>query len=593
MFGAGALAFTALGAAGAWALKPAPAVSNVVGRFSYTLPDGVLFTRGGRQNVAISPDGAHIAFIAANQIYLRRMGDLNAQPIRGTDVDPVDLAFSPDGQSIVFFAPSTPRGSLSTGHLKKVAIAGGPLFSLCPAADPFGIRWQGRRIVFGQGGKRFLAVPDTGGTAETLLEVKDQTELIAQPQLVNDDRDLIYTLRSPEDLWDSAQVVTEPVGGGARRVLAARGTDGRLLPTGHLVYVADNTLFAQPLSVSLAPIGGPVPMVEGVQFSLNTTGVGRYGISENGTFVFVPGTTDSATDLIWVDRNGNTEKLGAPTQRYTYPRLSPDGTRVAVSSGGNDGDIFVWDIGRKVFSKLTQGPADDDFVEWTPDGRHVIFRSIRDGHWDLFKRAADGTGTLEQLTQTPEQEVPYGVLPDGRVVMNVSPAGVSVLLLHLFAPGGKPVPLLDGAARRDFLATVSPDGRWIAYVSSESSAQNEVHVRPFPDSSAGHWQISSGGGNKPAWSRSGRELFYTAGNPLRLFSVPIQPTTGPTFTYGTPAPLLDVSTYRFNLVGRPYDVSLDDRRFLMHSRPGQGVEDQTIVIVTDWFDELKAKAAAR
>ena len=595
VFAAGALAFAVFGAAGAWALKPAPAATNIVGRFSYQLPDGVLFTRGGRQNVAIAPDGSQIAFIAANQIFLRRIGDLEAQRIRGTDVDPVDLAFSPDGKSLVFFVPTVAGGTLNEGHLKTVAVTGGPLVSLCPAAEPYGVRWQGRRIVFGQSGKRILAVPDTGGTPETLLDIGEEPGLISQPQLVNGDADLIYTFKPPQSLWSGAQVVTEKAGGGQRRVLVPTGTDGRLLSTGHLVYVANDTLFAQKMTSSLAATGGPVPMVEGVQFSVNTTGVGRYAISDNGTLSFVPGSSEGRNELVWVDRKGNVENIGARMQPYTYPRLSPDGKRIAVSNGGVSGDIFIWDIERKLLSPLTQGPEDDDFVEWTADSRHVIYRSSRAGSAaDLFKRAADGTGSVEQLTQTPDDELPYAVLPDGRVVLNVTAPGRIDLLMHLFTPGGgKPVPLAAGPNRRDYLGTVSPDGRWIAYVSDENGAQNEVHVRPFPNTGAGHWQISSGGGNKPAWSRSGRELFFTARNPTRLFSVPVQASTGPTFSYGAPAALLDVSTYRFNQVGRPYDLSLDDQRFLMVSRPGQTAEDQTIIIVTHWIDELKAKTSIR
>jgi hypothetical protein len=592
-FGAGALVLAALAAAGAWALKPAPEVTSVVGRFLYRLPEGVSFTRGGRQNVAISPDGTKIAFIAQNQIYLRRFGELDAQPIRGTNVDPVGLAFSPDGESLVFFSPTTPFGSLSSGNLKRVAVTGGALSQISPAGDPSGIVWQGNRIVFADL-KSIQTVPDTGGTPETLLTLDPAAgEEVSQPQLVNDGRDLIYTVRRRELTWDAAQVVTQPAGGGPRRVLVQTGSDGRLLPTGHLVYVSNNTLFAQAMGPSLEPIGGAVPVVEGVQFSLNTTGVGRYAISDTGALVFVPGSGEITNELAWVDRKGVVEKVGAPVRAYEYARLSPDGTRIVASENTGDNDLLVWDIGHRILGNLTQGPDDDDYPVWTRDSRYVVFSSSqRGGKPDLFRRAVDGTGSLEQLTKTPAGEAPYAFLSEGRLLILHHPAesrDVVDVRLHALTLGTEQnsVPLIPESSGVQWNAEISPDGRWIAYVSMEGGAQ-EVHVRPYPKTDAGHWQITSGGGNKPGWSRSGKELFYT--NAGRLHAVPNLTRPGSaTFEYGPSAPLLDVNPYRFNVTGRPYDLSLDDQRFLVVTRAVQANEDRTIVIVTNWFDELKAK----
>ena len=598
VFGGATLAVAAVAALGAWVLKPAPQIANVVGRFLYKLPEGVQFTRGGRQNIAISPDGTKIAFIAQNQIYLRKLGELDAQPIRGTNVDPVGLAFSPDSESLVFFAPSTPGASLSNGSLKRVAATGGALSTICPAGDPSGISWHGDRIVFAEL-TRIKTVPDTGGNPETVLTLDpEKGEELSQPQLVNHGRDLIYTLRQRDVLWDAAQVVTQPVGGGSRRVLVQTGTDGRLLASGHLVYVSDNTLFAQPMSPSLEPLGGAVPMVEGVQFSLNTTGVGRYGVSDTGALVFVPGSGEVSNELAWVDRKGNLEKIGAPIRAYEYPRLSPNGARIVVSESTGDRDLLVWDIANRILSKLTQGPEDDDYPIWTRDSRYVVFSSNSPGSApDLFRRAADGTGSLEQLTKTPAGEGPYAFLPDGRLLISYDPpgsAGVNDIRVHALTLGDESnsEPLIPGSTAVQYNAEISPDGRWLAYVSREGSTTTEVHVRPYPNTDTGHWQITSGGGNKPAWSRSGKELFYTATG--RLHVVPVQTSPGnPMFAYGASTVLLNVNALRFNITGRPYDLSLDDQRFLVVTRSVQAIEDQTVVIVTHWFEELEAKARAK
>ena len=593
-FGAGALAVAALAALGAWRLKPAPVVTNVVGRFLYELPEGVQFTRGGRQNVAISGDGTKIAFIARNQIYLRKLGELDAQPIRGTNVDPVGLTFSPDGESLAFFAPAFPGASLSSGNLKRVAVTGGALTLICAAGDPSGIGWQGNQIVFAEF-KSIKTVPDTGGTPETLLTLDPaKEELLSQPQLVNNGRDLIYTLRPKDVLWDAAQVVTQPVGGGPRRILVQTGTDGRLLASGHLVWVSANTLYAQAMSPALEALGGPVPMVEGVQFSLNTTGVGRYAIADSGALAYVPGSSDVTNELAWVDRKGNVEKIGAPIRSYEYPRLSPDGTRIVANESSGDRDLLLWDIARRTLSKLTEGPDDDDYPIWTRDSRYVVFSSNAGSNpSDLFRRAADGTGRLEQLTNTPEGEAPYAFLPDGRLLISHDPPGdrgVNDIRLHVLSLGAeqKSQPLIAGASAVQWNAEISPDGRWLAYVSVEGSTTAEVHVRPYPNTDGGHWQITSGGGSKPAWSRSGKELFYAATG--RLHAIPVLTSPGSsTFAYGPSTSLLDVNAFRFNVMGRPYDLSLDDQRFLVVTRPVQAVEDQTIIIVVHWLEELRSK----
>jgi Tol biopolymer transport system component len=318
--------------------------------------------------------------------------------------------------------------------------------------------------------------------------------------------------------------------------------------------------------------------------------------------VFAPGTSDQTSDLIWVDRSGHEEPTGAPPLAYAYPRVSPDGTKIVLNTTDGDLDIYVWDIARKTMTKLTSGPDRDAYAVWTPDGRSIVFSSVSTNlSGDLYRRAADGTGSAERLTDSPESEAPQMVLADGRRVLVRSMTGSLVqgeLQVWPLEPGGKPEPVFAKPPAAQVSGEVSPpDGRWIAYESPEGSTRPEIHVRPFPATDSGHWQITSGGGSRPMWARSGRELLFQSGiGPnARLMSVPVQtaPSGGP-FTYGTAAPVTDLSKYRQGAVGRSYDIFPDGQRFVMLKQVGLDPNERlSLTIVTHWFDELRARVKAK
>ena len=592
-----AIGLAAVAAAGAWWLKPAPATSIIVTRFTHQLPAGQVFTRTGRRTVAVSPDGTKIAYIANSQIYLRQMQELVAQPIRGTDVDPLDLAFSPDGQSLAFIVPATTGGGFEGATLKKISVTGGAAVPLCPAGPSFGVRWQEGRILFSLG-DRILAVPETGGTAEVLVKAADG-ETLAQPQLADHGKALLYTVRAKRP-FDDAQIVVQPTGG-ARRVLIEGGFDGRVLPTGHLIWMRDNTLYAQAIDLaSLQLAGGRVPMVEHVRQAV-TSGTGQFQVSDDGTLVFAPDLGGATADLVWVDRAGREESTGAPAQSYTYPRLSPDGTQIVAATTEGDADLWIWDLARKIPRKLTSGPDTDLYPVWTPDNRAIVFRSgPSGGQIDLYRRMADGTGTLERVTETAEAETPQMAFPDGRVLVRITASDIAprgVISILPSAKGAKPEPVFATLPAAQTSAEISPDGHWIAYQSPEGSLRDEVHVRPFPNTDGGHWQVSSGGGDKPVWDRSGRELYFhgvgAAGS--RLMRVDVQPwRAGGPFVYGTPELLFDVTKYTLASIGRNYDVSPDGKRFLLIKPAGaDNTTSQSLTIVTGWFDELRARAKGK
>jgi serine/threonine-protein kinase len=373
------------------------------------------------------------------------------------------------------------------------------------------------------------------------------------------------------------------------------GSDPRVLPTGQLVYIHDGTLLAVPFdNKRLTVKGGPVPIVEGVTETGNTW-AGQFAISSEGTLAFKPGTMAAAappSTLIWVDRQGHEQPISAKPRAYAYPRLSPDGTKIAVGSTDEENDIWVFDIVKETLTRLTFGPAFELHPAWTLDNKDVLFSSnpsanLAAAPTDIFRKAADGTGATEALTHGPGGGFPMGVSPDGKSLVfrryNGNP-GLYVLPLE---PKGEAHALIADSKFSIMNAQISPDGRWIAYDSNESG-RYEVYVRPFPAVDTGRWQISAEGGSRPLWARSGREIFFlNAAN--RMMAVPVP--AGPSFTYGKPEALFDFTPYvSATVTGRMFDISPDGKRFLTAKPVGSvGAAHPSIVVVSHWFDEVKAR----
>ena len=612
-----AVALAAATGAAIWWLKPAPPVAHVVTRFGYSLPEGQTFTRTGRHDLALSPDGTQLAYVANQQLYLRAMDQLEAQPVRGTNEDPMEPVFSPDGQWLAYFVPAGGAGASASGGtwvLKKIAVAGGAPVTLGQLGTaPFGVtwsKWSNGTIAFGMNGGKMYgieAVPDSGGTVRTLLTVDPKKERVAQPQLLADGKHVLFvSVPSAGSSGGEGQIVVQNLDGKDRRTLVNGGTDPRLLPAGQLVYMHDGTLLAVPFDTNrLAVTGGPVPLVEGVT-ETSASWAGQFAVSSEGTLAFVPGAAGSGAGqrgLVWVDREGHEQPISAKPRAYSSARLSRDGTKIAVSSRDEESDIWVFDLAKDTLTRLTFGPAFDDFPVWTPDNKYVIFSSgpAAPGpnvQGEIFRKAADGTGTAEALTQRLEGGYPISLSPDGKSLVYVKGSTSAGLFVLPLEPRGEPAreahALIADPRFNQFSGEISPDGRWIAYSSNESS-RFEIYVRPFPAVESGRWQISSEGGTEPVWSRSGRELFFlTAENRMAAVPVPAGAAlTNGGFTYGKPQLLFDASLYVRDVTIRP-DISADGKRFLMVKvvAGGDKAARPSIVVVSHWFDEVKARMPA-
>ena len=308
---------------------------------------------------------------------------------------------------------------------------------------------------------------------------------------------------------------------------------------------------------------------------------------------------------MWVDLEGKEEPLAVRPNAYRWPRVSPEGNRVVIAVEDSDfvldpgtSDVWTYDLVRGVLTQLTFDTAFDGRPMWTPDGRRVVFLSRREGGANnLFWRAADGTGSVERLTTSPNTDFhfPYSFSLDGKNLLfqHATPreTGSYEADIYMLSMEDRKIQPLVADASQQQHAAVSPDGRWVAYTSRESG-QNEIYVRPFPNVDDGKVQISTEGGRDPVWNPQGRELFYMlntarpfyGGNETAMLRVRYE--TEPTFTPGSPEVLFTRISHGGG--GRQFDIHPDGKRFLMIKEGGPtGQAQQELAIVLNWFDELK------
>ena len=317
-------------------------------------------------------------------------------------------------------------------------------------------------------------------------------------------------------------------------------------------------------------------------------GFGHYSVGANGTLFYLPiPSGDERRSLVWVDRQGNEEPIVVDARPFSSPHLSPDGRQIVIEVGesstalaqtGDNPDVWIDDLQQEALTRFTFDPAGDSAPLWTPDGERIVFASSRDGDVEnLVWKVADGSGQVERLTEGPERKTPWSFSPDGGTLLLLQQRDLRTLAMN---GDGQAEILLQFA--RD--ATVSPDGRWLAYVSRESG-QEGVWVRPFPNVDDGLWPISNGPGGSPVWGPDGDELFYLtrtdSNTPATMMAVAYEAER--TFRPAPPVRLFDGPYY---LSRRSFDVSGDTGRFLMIREPS-GAGQAEMIVVQNWVEELK------
>jgi Tol biopolymer transport system component len=547
----------------------------------------------------LSPDGILLAFVGRTRpaapplLYVRRLQELEASPLPGTE-GARNPFFSPDSQWIAFFAG---------GNLKKIAVTGGATLTLCSARNDRGGTWtEDGALLFAPDsseGVGLSQVASAGGTPEVLTTPDPAAGEFTHrwPQALPGGKAVLYTASARMGSFNDASIIAERLPRGPKKVLLRGGYHGRYLPSGHLVYIHDGTLFAAAFDLDrLEVIGSPAPAVEGVMSSPLTAGA-QFANSDRGALVYLAGKAiDEPFAINWVDRAGKSAPLLSALRNYAWPRFSADGRRLAVDViERNQRDVWVYELGRGSLSRLTFDQSEDTRPAWTPDGQRVVFASARSGRgtWNLFWQRVDGTGEAERLTDSENRHFPGSWHPSGRflafVERNFQKGTLDLLVLPMEgdeASGlrpGKPTAFLNTPFAENN-PRFSPDGRWLAYESDESG-RLEVYVRPFPGP-GGKWQVSTEGASNPMWSETRHELFYFALD-QRIMVAPYT-VEGDSFRADKPRSWSE-APLQVRPGPRSFDLHPDGQRFAVVSvPPGQpeATEDR-VVFILNFFDYLR------
>jgi serine/threonine-protein kinase len=584
--------------AGAAVWKLRPAAPLLVTRFTVTLPQGQTFTATGRPVVAISPDGTQIVYVANQRLYRRALSELEAHPIPGTEIwqNVANPVFSPDGQSLAFFA-------VSDLTLKKIAVSGGAAITLCPVtAGIGGMSWGENGIVFVTGSPGIQRVSENGGKPELLAAVGNG-EFVARPQILPGEDALLYSVATNGE-WDKAKIYVQSIKpGSARKQIIDGGTDARYVPTGHIVYAYQGTLFAVPFDLKrLQVTGGTVPVVEGVRRATNNA-TAQFSFSNTGSLIYIPGPANASGGadrvLAMLDtKTGALERLKMPAKAYAFARLSPNGKQLAVSTDDKDTNIWIVDLAAGTAPRqLTLGGA-NRYPLWSADGKWVAFQSDREGDLGIWWQKADGTGTAGRLTKAGQglAHIPDSWSPDGKNLSYTAVKGASEGAVWILSVSDKQaVVFAEKAGALIGRSAFSPDGQWLAYQSSETAitstsggAPFTVFVQPFPATGA-KYPIARGG--QPFWSRDGRRLIY---NPAAGQIAEVGIVTKPSFSFSEPTikGLAGLQSKNPATDPRVWDVAPDGERVLgvtdsSNGDPSAATAAPQIQVVLNWFTDLQ------
>jgi serine/threonine-protein kinase len=575
-----------LGVVALWGwLRPIP---KPVARYSIALPEEEALTGGSGSRIEVSPDGSRLVYVGVGEqntrLWVRNRDQLHATPLPGTDGADAPF-FSPDGSRVGFYA-------VAEGEWRVASLGGGPPITVADSGTRRGGgSWGPDGYLYIAGdprGSGLVRVAASGGSPEavTMIDSTQGEEAHLRPEVLPGGRGVVFSVVRGGLVnlteWD---IAVADLTTGTHTVLL-RGVRARYAASGHLLYVtADGTLMVVPFDeTTLAVTGDAVALVEGLRVGF--AGSMDLAISATGTLFYTTGGVGEGllAELVWVTRDGTAEEIDPGwTGTFTWPKLSPDGTQLAVSiAANNEEQIWIKQLDRGPLPKLTFAGSLNYRPAWTADGRSVAFVSAGGGTRGLYVKRADGTAPAELLLdeERPIDEVTYS--PDGEwLVYRVgSGAGRD---LYARRVGAESAVALVATAFEETSPALSPDGRWLAYASNESG-RYEVYVRPFPNTNDGRWQVSTDGGIEPVWAHSGRELFYRGGQ--NLMSVEV--LQGPTFVTGERRLLFSTQQFRSSQNHQRYDVTPDDQRFVMIGNL-RGQEASELIVVENFFEELKAK----
>jgi DNA-binding winged helix-turn-helix (wHTH) protein/Tol biopolymer transport system component len=562
-----------------------PPVRPVRFEIPVTMGAGPAFRQLSRP--AISRDGTRLAYVVGGpdgpQLHVRDLASPEAVRLSGTDGAGQPF-FSPDGQSIGFFARNQLlRVDLATGHVTR----------LCPASGASrGATWgMDDRIYFSAPYSGISVVPASGGQPKALTEVGPDEVAEGYPELLPGERHLMFS-RWDTEVVDDAKIEVLSLDGRERRTLFEGGYAAKYVP-GHLVYVRRGALVAVPFDASgLRLTGTPSEVMEGIAF-VATTGQAFFDVSLSGMLAYFPGAAldHVPTSMVWIEpTDRKRQAVEAPSGFYIDPVLSPDGRRLALAPNyGSHQDIWVGDLTRGTWTRLTVNPRNDNAPVWRPDDPAAILFSMGRGGThpaDLFSVPADASHPPELIYESAYPKFASSSSAAAGLVAFTEFRPDTKTDIWLLQLGAKPVarPFLK-TPFWESTPTFSPDGAWLAYESDESG-RSEIYARAISGSS-GKWQISNGGGDRPRWSRDGRQIVYRCGKRMMAAKVAI----GAALTVDRPGVLFEGAFEEGGLVTPNYDIAPDGRFLMIEPSPDQAPAATHLVVIDNWFTELRQKLA--
>jgi eukaryotic-like serine/threonine-protein kinase len=562
----------AVAAIGMWGfVGPTSMEAPAVKRFTIELPEGKRLPPAEWNRIAVSPDGRNIVYPVLeddgrSQLYLRPIGEIEPRALAGTE-GARNPFFSHDGQWIAFEAD---------GKLLKTSVQPGAIPSaICDVLNMYGASWEPDGTIFFSDTSKLYRVASSGGVPAPIGDGAAPNTFRLFGDVLPGGKAVLFTDAEGPGNEPVSMLSIETL---EKKTLIEGGTHPRYVSTGHILFASADAIMAAPFDPKRLAVTGPaLPVIR----DLKTWELGagpRFDVSDHGTLVYIPLTSGTeGASLSVVDRGGAVVPVRShlAPDIYLHPRFSPDGGRVALSRGF--ADIWVIDLHRDTMERLTFGEGKNFRPVWSHDGKRIYFNSNRESDVDrIFWLAADGSGAVEVLSRAGTNTAPTAASSDGTVLLfqqlnEKKNYDIGVLPLQ---SEGEPQVLL-GTPFNELGGVLSPDDRWVAYVSDESG-RSEVYVRPFRGSGE-RFLASTSGGVEPMWSRDGGELFYRNG--YKLMAIPVSPEPG--LTLG-PATTVFERPFRTGTASAQYDVAPDGSFVLVVV-----ASSSRLHVVLDWFEELK------
>jgi eukaryotic-like serine/threonine-protein kinase len=501
-------------------------------------PPGASFLVSG--GFAISPDGSLVVFSARNdagteQLWLQSLADGSVRPIAGTEKGKYPF-WSPDSRAL---------GFVDDASVKRVSLAGDVVETLAPRMGRSSGAWSSKGVIVFVDRRGMYRVAAGGGDVQRIVAgdapAVDASEEYVFPSFLPDGSRFVYLARDYADAEAKHELRVGSLDGGPHKMIIRGNANAVYAPTGELVWWQDGNLRAQPFDLERLELTGESRLVRaGVQFDPRV-GLSMFSVARDGTVVLREGGVVAGDELVRVDRSGQNLGSIGPAGNFYHPRLSPDGTMVAVdqSDETNRGDIWLYDVARGTGTRLTSAPEDESLPLWSPDGRQIAFASVRDARLGAVHvrslRGVDDERVLFELRDVS----PLSWSVNGAILASRSDEAESGLDLSVYSIAEDTLRAGPATRFNETNGAFSPDGRFLAYDSDETGA-HEVYVQRYPDP-VDRWRVSAGGGRGPFWRSDGRELYYVRGG-SELVAVAVRPSAdGSSLAFGEPVLLFSIA----------------------------------------------------